>query len=103
MVPPVVQNDLSTLGQDLDISGNISEDSWSSLELDEPVPPPPASQGQLNQRQLKGKVQARVQGRVNDFWKEKIGRYIMQGDYLALVMEEGSCVTWRSYLWDIPQ
>ena len=66
-------------------------------------PPPPAPQGQLNQRQLKGKVQARVQGRINDFWKEKIGRYIMQGDYLALVMEEGNCITWRSYLWDIPR
>ena len=27
----------------------------------------------------------------------------MQGDYLALLMEEGSCITWRSYLWDVPQ
>ena len=27
----------------------------------------------------------------------------MQGDYLALLMEEGSCVTWRSYVWDVPQ
>ena len=27
----------------------------------------------------------------------------MQGDYLALIMEEGSCVTWRSYLWDVPR
>ena len=27
----------------------------------------------------------------------------MQGDYLALIMAEGGCLTWRSYLWDIPQ
>ena len=27
----------------------------------------------------------------------------MQGDYLALIMEERDSVTWRSYLWDIPQ
>ena len=40
---------------------------------------------------------------MNDFWKEKIGQYIMQGDYISLVMEEGGCITWRSYLWDIPQ
>ena len=40
---------------------------------------------------------------VNDFWKEKIGHYVMQGDYLALIMEEQGCITWRSYLWDIPQ
>ena len=37
------------------------------------------------------------------FWKEKIGQYVMQGDYLALVMEEGSCISWKSYMWDIPQ
>ena len=28
---------------------------------------------------------------------------MMQGDYIALLMEEGSCITWRSYLWDIPR
>ena len=44
-----------------------------------------------------------MQGWVSDFWKEKIGLYIMQGDYIALLMEEGSCITWRSYLWDIPR
>ena len=27
----------------------------------------------------------------------------MQGDYLALIMEERDCVTWKSYLWDVPQ
>ena len=35
--------------------------------------------------------------------KEKIGRYVMQGDYLALIMEEGNSVTWKSYMWDVPQ
>ena len=27
----------------------------------------------------------------------------MQGDYLALHMEEQSCITWKSFMWDIPQ
>ena len=27
----------------------------------------------------------------------------MQGDHIALLMEEGSCITWRSYLWDVPR
>ena len=40
---------------------------------------------------------------MNDFWKEKIGHYVMHCDYLALVTEEGGCVTWKSYLWDVPQ
>ena len=31
---------------------------------------------------------------MNDFWREKIGHYVMQGDYLALIMEEGG----RHYL-----
>ena len=44
-----------------------------------------------------------MQDRVNDFWKEKVGHYVMQGDYLALIMEERDCVTWRSFLWNVPQ
>ena len=28
---------------------------------------------------------------------------MMQGDYLALIAEEGDSVSWKSYLWDIPQ
>ena len=27
----------------------------------------------------------------------------MQGDHIVLLMEKGSCITWRSYLWDIPR
>ena len=48
-------------------------------------------------------VQAGLKDRVSDFWKEKIGQYVMQGDYLALAMEEDGCLTWRSFMWDIPQ
>ena len=51
-----------------------------------------------SQKLLKGKIQAGIQNRVNDFWREKVGSYVMQGDYLALHMEEQSCLTWRSYL-----
>ena len=64
-----------------------------------PVPTPRA----LTQKQLKGKIQEGVQRHVDNFWKEKVGHYIMQGDYLALLMEENNCITWKSYLWDIPQ
>ena len=27
----------------------------------------------------------------------------MQGDFLALIIEERGCVTWRSFLWDMPK
>ena len=109
VVPPLpAQNQFTTQDQSLD----DSRDSWSSLEVGSPpphappLPPPPTPvrcPDTLSSKLLKGKIQAGVQGRVNDFWKEKIGHYIMQGDYLALIMEEDSCITWKSYLWDIPQ
>ena len=100
MVPLVGQNDVLTIGQNLD----VSSDSWSSLEVDEPPPPPlpPPIRG-IDGKLLKSKIQEGVQGRVNDFWREKVGRYVMQGDYIGLIMEEGNCITWRSYLWDIPR
>ena len=44
-----------------------------------------------------------IQERVSDFWKERIGRYVMQGDYLALIVEEENSITWKSFMWDIPQ
>ena len=99
VVPPVpVQDQFSTQDQSLD----DSQDSWSSLEVDVATPLVQRPEV-LTSGLLKRKVQTGVQARVNNFWKEKIGSYIMQGDYLALVMEEGDCITWRSYLWDIPQ
>ena len=44
-----------------------------------------------------------LQDRVNNSWKKKIGHHIMQGDYLALIMGEKSCITSKSILWDVPQ
>ena len=97
LVPPLPSSvNVSTIGT-LDDSQN----SWSSLEIDEPEPQvQPVS---MSKNLLRGKIQAGIQERVNDFWKERTGRYIMQGDYIALLMEEGDCITWKSYLWDIPQ
>ena len=87
VVPPLpIQDRFATQEQSLDDSLG----SWSSLEVDTP-PPPVRRPDTLSGKLLKGKIQAGVQGRVNDFWKEKIGHYIMQGDYLALIMEEDSC------------
>ena len=90
----------STQDQSLD----DSQDSWSSLEVDTPPSPPSVRRPEvLSSDLLKRKIQTGVQARVNEFWKEKIGGYIMQGDYLALIMEEKDCITWKSYLWDVPQ
>ena len=100
VVPPVAGQPLLTVADNLDDSLG----SWSSLEMDELAPPPPPPpQGAMRQTLLKRKIQAGVQDRVNNFWKEKVGHYVMQGDYLALIMEEGGCATWRSYIWDIPR
>ena len=99
VVPPIVQNPILTVGESLDDTLG----SWSSLEMDEPPPPPPPPrQGGVSQNLLKSKVQAGVQERVSNFWKEKIGSYVMQGDYIALIAEEGGSISWKSYLWDLP-
>ena len=100
VVPPVSGQNVLTIGQNLD----VSSDSWSSLEVDEPAPPllQPPVRG-IDGNLLKRKIQDGVQKWVSEFWKEKIGSYVMQGDYLALIMEEGNCITWKSYLWDVPR
>ena len=91
VVPPLpTQNNISTEDQSLDDSLS----SVSSLEAATPPPTEPAQPaGELSRALLKRKIQAGVQDRVNDFWKEKVGHYVMQGDYLALIMEERDCVT----------
>ena len=71
--------------------------------MDAPASPSVQPREVMSRKLLKGKIQAGVQDRVNDFWKEKIGHYIMQGDYMALMMEEENCISWKSFLWDIPQ
>ncbi|NCF47118.1 MAG: hypothetical protein GWP24_06070 [Alphaproteobacteria bacterium] len=95
------------INQGLDLSqGLLDQFSPLPVEVEEEVAAIEAAAsapGALTEKQLKGKIQAKVQKGFSDFWKEKIGHYTMQGDYLALVMEEGGCVTWKSYLWDIPQ
>ena len=80
------------------------------LSLPPSIPPPPSPPTppipplpEMSRNVLKRKIQRGIQERVNDFWKGRIGRYVMQGDYLALLIEEGDCVTWKSYIWDIPQ
>ena len=85
VVPPVA--DLVNVST----AGNLddSQDSWSSLEIDESTPQANHPNGG-SKSLLRGKIQAGIQGRVNDFWKEKAGRYIMQGDYIALIMEGGA-------------
>ena len=65
----------------------------------------PASNSQppSSRRVLKGRVQLGIKRQISDFWRERVGQYVMQGDYLALHMEEQSCITWKSFMWDIPQ
>ena len=96
VTPLSTENDVST------VDGNL-DDSLNSTLSEAAAAPPTRPSGNMTRKLLKGKIQEGVQGRVNDFWREKIGHYVMQGDYLALIMEEGNCITWRSYLWDIPQ
>ena len=101
VVPPVAIEG-TVLVEDLSL--DLFDDVSLGSEADEiPASLPAVPPGSLSRKQLKGKIQSGVQGRVDDFWRGKIGGYIMQGDYMALIMEEGNCITWKSFMWDIPQ
>ena len=111
VVPQVAPNNQEVVGNNLDLSLGSSE-QFSPLPeglveevaaVEAAVHASAPTSRALTRNQLKSKIQGGVQSHVDDFWKEKVGHYIMQGDYLALLMEEDSCITWKSYLWDIPQ
>ena len=57
----------------------------------------------LKRKQLKREVQKRIQDQTDTYWREKINSLIMQGDFLSLIKEEDTNVTWKSYLWDLPR
>ena len=105
VAPPVgeVQDTISEVENSLDDSFGSSIEEGAAPPAQVVAQVAAQAEGPLTQKLLKGKIQAGIQKRVDDFWREKVGGYIMQGDYLALHMEEKSCLTWRSYLWDIPQ
>ena len=83
---------------DISFGSSISDPEGDALSG---APAPKA--GPPSKKTLKGKIQQGVNKRVSDFWRERVGQYVMQGDYLALHMEEQSCLTWKSFMWDIPQ
>ena len=87
-------------------SQSLNDSFGSSVEDPEAEaasPPPPQASGPPSRKLLKGKIQGGVEKRVSDFWRERVGQYVMQGDYLALHMEEQSCLTWKSFMWDVPR
>ena len=101
VVPPVAVDENRVSGQ---VEG--LDDSLSGLPSNDgavaPAVAPVRPSDSLTRKKLKGLIQSGVQDWVGDFWKEKIGHYVMQGDYMALIMEEGNCITWKSFLWDVP-
>ena len=52
---------------------------------------------------LKGRVQRRIQDDVDTYWREKISILVMQGEFLFLLIEEGNCVSWKSFIWSVPR
>ena len=57
----------------------------------------------LSRAKLKDRVQQRIQDDVDTYWREKISNLVMQGDFLSLLVEEGNCVTWKSFIWSVPR
>ena len=59
--------------------------------------------GPLRKKQLKNEVQRRIQREIDTYWREKISSLVMQGDFLGLLIEEDSNVSWKSILWGLPK
>ena len=57
----------------------------------------------LNRKQLKQEVQKRIQDLTDEYWLTKIRSLIMQGNFLSLLIEEDTNVTWKSYIWNLPR
>ena len=57
----------------------------------------------LKRKQLKREVQKRIRDQMDSYWKDKIRSLVMQGNFLSLLIEEDTNVTWKSYLWGLPR
>ena len=57
----------------------------------------------LKRKQLTREVQRRIQAQTDEYWSGKIRSLIMQGNFLSLLIEEDSNVSWKSYLWNMPR
>ena len=57
----------------------------------------------LRRKQLKREVQQRIQNQTDEYWSSKIRSMVMQGNFLSLLIEEDTNVTWKSYLWNLPR
>ena len=82
----------------LDLDG-----SRSSLSSEEEAAVEDLLAGPLRRKQLKNEVQRRIQRETDRYWREKISTLVMQGDFLGLLVEEDTDLTWKSFLWGLPR
>ena len=59
--------------------------------------------GPLNYAMLKGLIQQKIQEDVDGYWRDKISSLVMLGDFLSLLNEEDTCVTWKCFIWSVPR
>ena len=109
--PPPPSPSLPSFSTPSPLPAPLPQRSVPTLPSTPTLPHPPASSPRnhppridgLTRKVLKRKIQRGVKERVSNFWREKIGHYVMQGDFLALIQNEGSCLSWKSFMWDVPQ
>jgi hypothetical protein len=86
------------LGQNDDLDA-----SCSSLSSNEDAAVDLVVKAPLDCNRLKNGVQKVIQTESDNIWREKISHYLMQGEFLKILVEEGTDVTWKSYLWGVPR
>ena len=57
----------------------------------------------LNPTRLKKGIQAAIGVESDNIWREKIESYLMQGEFMKILIEEKNDITWKAYLWGVPR
>ena len=58
--------------------------------------------GPFRKKQLKREVQQSIQRQTDEYWTDKIRSLVMPGNFVSLLIDEDTNVTWKSYLWNLP-
>ena len=104
-IPPPSQPPIPTLDPPLSPAGSnpALDFSRESLFSDEEERVDAVVLAPLKRRQLTREVQKRIQAQTDEYWSSKIRSLTMQGNFLSLLVEEDTNVTWKSYLWNVPR
>ena len=92
-----------TIATHSEVLNPLLDTTFSSVSSDEETASNNLIAAPLKKRHIRHAAQKHIQECEDAYWRDKISKLIMQGDFLNLLIEEDSNVTWKSYLWGLPR